>query len=127
MPKLPPPRLIACALLLLSLAPATAARAQGVTPYDTYRDAYGDPHYTANLTPLPDDRTLLGPSVALSDPCAPAPPAATARSKTSPPASGNPKPTELRATGFSYRRADRPNEVSGNTDEHGYLWMIMDS
>ena len=68
MPKLPPPRLIACALLLLSLAPATAARAQGVTPYDTYRDAYGDPHYTANLTPLPDDRTLLGPSVALSDP-----------------------------------------------------------
>jgi hypothetical protein len=53
-----------------TLLPATTALAQGVgvTPYDTYRDAYGSPHYTGNLTPLPDDRDLLGPSVALGDP-----------------------------------------------------------
>jgi hypothetical protein len=49
--------------------PAVAlAQGVGVTPYDTYRDAYGSPHYTGNLTPLRDDRDLLGPSVALGDP-----------------------------------------------------------
>ena len=41
---------------------------QGITPYDTYRDAFGGPHYTGNLTPAPDDRTVLGPVVALGDP-----------------------------------------------------------
>ncbi|WP_158046696.1 hypothetical protein [Skermanella pratensis] len=48
---------ILCAILLL--APGSAL-AQGVIPYDTYRDAYGAPNHTGNLTPLPDDRSLLG-------------------------------------------------------------------
>jgi hypothetical protein len=52
---------------LLLLAPG-AALAQGVTPYDTYQDARGGPFYSGNLTTLPDDRTLLGPGLALSDP-----------------------------------------------------------
>src|SRR4051812_34340721 len=53
-----------CALMLIP----GAALAQGVTPYDTYRDARGGPFYSNNLTTLPDDRDLLGPSLALSDP-----------------------------------------------------------
>jgi hypothetical protein len=54
-----------CALLLL--VPG-AAFAQGVTPYDTYRDAQGGPFYSNNLTTLPDDRDLLGPGLVRSDP-----------------------------------------------------------
>ena len=54
-----------CALPLL--VPGMAL-AQGVTPYDTYQDARGDPFHTNNLTTLPDDRDLLGPGLALSDP-----------------------------------------------------------
>lgn len=46
----------------------TTASAQGYTPYDTYRDAYGGPHYTNNLTPQPDDRTILGPAAGAGDP-----------------------------------------------------------
>src|SRR4051794_11075199 len=53
-----------CALMLIP----GAALAQGVTPYDTYRDARGGPFYSGNLTTLPDDRDLLGPGLALSDP-----------------------------------------------------------
>ncbi|WP_448206907.1 hypothetical protein [Azospirillum sp. sgz302134] len=60
----PIPALLGASALLLS-APVFA---QGVTPYDTYRDAYGDPHYSGNLTPQPDDRTILGPGVAAGDP-----------------------------------------------------------
>jgi hypothetical protein len=56
---------VRCALLLL--VPG-AALAQGVTPYDTYQDARGGPFYSNNLTTLPDDRDLLGPGLALSDP-----------------------------------------------------------
>ena len=56
---------IPCALLLL--APGTAP-AQGVVPYDTYRDAYGSPNHTGNLTPLPDDRQLLGSALPPADP-----------------------------------------------------------
>ncbi|WP_448188734.1 hypothetical protein [Azospirillum sp. sgz301742] len=55
---------IVCAAALLS----GPVGAQGYTPYDTYRDAYGGPHYTGNLTPAPDDRTVLGPTVAAGDP-----------------------------------------------------------
>lgn len=55
------------ACLLLCLAPS-AAHAQGGALYDRYRDANGDPHYSGNLTPAPDDRTLLGPTVAAGDP-----------------------------------------------------------
>jgi hypothetical protein len=46
----------------------SAASAQGVTPYDTYQDAFGAPNHTGNLTPLPDDRRLLGSSLPPSDP-----------------------------------------------------------
>jgi hypothetical protein len=56
---------VRCALLLL--APGMAL-AQGVTPYDTYQDARGGPFYSNNLTTLPDDRDLLGPGLASSDP-----------------------------------------------------------
>jgi len=55
------------AALAVSLIPA-GAFAQGYTPYDTYRDAYGGPHYTNNLTPQADDRTVLGPVAAEGDP-----------------------------------------------------------
>jgi hypothetical protein len=54
-----------CALLLL--VPG-AALAQGVVPYDTFQDAHGGPFYSNNLTTLPDDRDLLGPGLARSDP-----------------------------------------------------------
>jgi hypothetical protein len=64
-----------CALLLLvpMLVPGAALAqgvtiTQGVTPYDTYQDARGGPLYSGNLTTLPDDRDLLGPGLALSDP-----------------------------------------------------------
>ena len=59
-----------CALLLLvpGAALAQGLTTQGATPYDTYRDAHGDPFYSSNLTTLPDDRDLLGPGLALSDP-----------------------------------------------------------
>jgi hypothetical protein len=66
---------VRCALLLLVPIPVTgAALAQGVTvtpgvtQYDTYQDARGGPFYSNNLTTLPDDRDLLGPGLALSDP-----------------------------------------------------------
>jgi hypothetical protein len=49
------------------LLPAVAS-AQGYVPYDRYRDAYGGPHYTNNLTPERDDRTVLGPVVGADDP-----------------------------------------------------------
>jgi len=52
----------------LALAFAGSAAAQGVTQHDTYRDAYGSPNYTGNLTPAPDDRKLLGPSIGAADP-----------------------------------------------------------
>lgn len=54
------------------LSASGTAQAQGVTPYDTFRDAWGAPAYTSNLTTLPDDRDLLGPGPAplltMSDP-----------------------------------------------------------
>lgn len=56
---------VPCAILLL--APGIAL-AQGVVPFDTYRDAYGSPNHSGNLTPLPDDRQLLGSSLPPSDP-----------------------------------------------------------
>jgi hypothetical protein len=66
---------VRCALLLLvpMLAPGAALAqgitiTQGATPYDTYQDARGGPFYSNNLTTLPDDRDLLGPGLALSDP-----------------------------------------------------------
>jgi hypothetical protein len=66
---------VRCALLLLVPMLVTgAALAQGVTvtpgvtQYDTYQDARGGPFYSNNLTTLPDDRDLLGPGLALSDP-----------------------------------------------------------
>jgi hypothetical protein len=70
-----PSHAVRCALLLLvpMLVPG-AALAQGVTPrqgvtlYDTYQDARGGPFYSNNLTTLPDDRDLLGPGLAVSDP-----------------------------------------------------------
>ena len=55
-------------LSLMPMLMSGAALAQGVTPYDTYQDARGGPFYSNNLTPLPDDRDLLGPGLALSDP-----------------------------------------------------------
>jgi len=58
----------AAVLLWIPAAAPTVAQAQGVTPFDTYRDAYGAPNYSGNLTPAPDDRTLLGPTVGLGDP-----------------------------------------------------------
>jgi hypothetical protein len=61
-------RIVCTALALLSAPAHAPTHAQGYTPYDTYRDAYGSPHYTGNLTPAPDDRTILGPSVAAGDP-----------------------------------------------------------
>ena len=59
-----------CAFLLLvpGAALAQGLTTQGATPYDTYRDAHGGPFYSSNLTTLPDDRDLLGPGLALSDP-----------------------------------------------------------
>src|SRR3954462_6971471 len=66
---------VRCAFLLLvpMLAPGAVLAqgitiTQGATPYDTYQDARGGPFYSNNLTPLPDDRDLLGPGLALSDP-----------------------------------------------------------
>ncbi|UEM19629.1 hypothetical protein JL100_021415 [Skermanella mucosa] len=63
--SLPLRHAILCAILLL--APSSAS-AQGVIPYDTYRDAYGAPNHAGNLTPLPDDRQLLGSSLPPADP-----------------------------------------------------------
>ena len=64
-----------CALLLLVPVLVSGAAlaqgvtvTQGVTQYDTYQDARGGPSYSNNLTTLPDDRDLLGPGLALSDP-----------------------------------------------------------
>ncbi|QQP90817.1 hypothetical protein IGS68_06210 [Skermanella sp. TT6] len=56
---------VPCAILLLV---PTGAFAQGAIPYDTYRDSLGSPNHTGNLTPLPDDRQLLGTSPPPSDP-----------------------------------------------------------
>lgn len=53
---------------LATVLPCGAAQAQGYTPYDTYRDAYGAPHYSGNLTPAPDDRTVLGAIAGAGDP-----------------------------------------------------------
>ena len=64
-------------LLLLPLVPVLVSRG-GAGPgcdghprchaYDTYQDARGGPFYSNNLTTLPDDRDLLGPGLAASDP-----------------------------------------------------------
>ena len=59
------PRIVACAFAVLLPG---AVQAQGYTPYDTYHDAFGGPHYSGNLTPAPDDRTVLGPEIAAGDP-----------------------------------------------------------
>lgn len=54
--------------VLLPLLFLAAAAAQGYTPYDTYRDAYGGPHYSNNLSPDRDDRTALGSIAGAGDP-----------------------------------------------------------
>lgn len=56
-----------CLAAVMAMLPVTA-QAQGYTPYDTYSDAFGSPHYTGNLTPDRDDRSRLGPAAAVGDP-----------------------------------------------------------
>ena len=64
-----PSHAVRCVLLpLVPILVPWAALAQGVTPYDTYQDARGGPFYSNNLTTMPDDRDLLGPGLASSDP-----------------------------------------------------------
>ncbi|WP_207458679.1 hypothetical protein [Azospirillum sp. SYSU D00513] len=59
------PGLAAAAFCLLL---PTAAQSQVISPLDQYRDAYGSPNYTGNLTPAPDDRSILGSGIAAGDP-----------------------------------------------------------
>ncbi|MGF7210628.1 hypothetical protein GGE65_005236 [Skermanella aerolata] len=71
-PAAPRASALALSVLASSMAASGPAQAQGVTPYDTFRDAWGAPAYSSNLTTLPDDRDLLGPGSAplltMSDP-----------------------------------------------------------
>lgn len=64
-------RAIALSLALAAAVQAAvqaAALGQGYTPYETYTDPLGAPATQPNLTPLPDDTALLGPSAQLSPP-----------------------------------------------------------